>query len=165
MLMSCSWVRGVGFDVGFDEVAKAAAHDAVEAASPHEVDLLADLLNPPRRWWGSRAVGFGSADTVQWVSPFVVAAVAWYGRIWFDEGKSAVEAHGRKLARKLARRLAGNPDPEPVRPRPMEPMSAVTIEEHIRQVRQYLAVLGLDDIRAELIARAVVARFVDHTDG
>ena len=71
------------------------------------------------------------SDVVQWTSPYVVAAATWYAKIWYDEGKSIVEARTRKMIARISKKaLPPNPalqvskDNERLADQPIEGQSA-----------------------------------------
>lgn len=146
----------------FDHAIVQAARVAVTATEPAELELLEDMLDPPRklfRWPGGDAVGFGAADLVHWASPYAIAAAIWYGRIWYDEGKSVVESRTRKLVSKL---LAGKKTAEVEPPRRPEGVQLTPEQQraHIAIVKRYVVVLGMDEAQAELLARAIVGSLI-----
>ena len=146
----------------FDQAVTRAARAAVAASEPAELELLEDMLDPPRRlfrWPGTEAVGFGAADLVHWASPYAIAAAIWYGRIWYDEGKSVVESRTRKLVRKL---LDGKKAAEVEPPRRPEGVRLTPEQQrvHIATVKKYVVVLGMEEAQADLLARAIVGALV-----
>ncbi|MFD6696498.1 hypothetical protein [Micromonospora aurantiaca (nom. illeg.)] len=142
----------------FDVAVANAARAAVGSVQPAELPLLEDILNPPReyfRWRRSDVIGFGVEDAVHWASPYAVAAALWYGRIWFDEGKSIIEERTRGYIRRLTDRQKVEVS-SPRRPAPSQRPSEAEHGEHVRLVYQYVVSLGMDDGRAELLAQAIV---------
>lgn len=147
----------------FDQAVVRAARAAVSEVDEHELPLLEDVLDPPRRLfprWKSEAVGFGVDDAVHWVSPYAVAAALWYSRIWYDETKSVVESRTRKFVRALLRQEAP-PEVEPPAPVAHTGLTGEQLSGHVRAVHQYAVALGLDEARAEVLAKAMVGALLD----
>ncbi|WP_327040048.1 hypothetical protein OG400_19115 [Micromonospora ureilytica] len=150
----------------FDLAVVRAARAAVLAVEPAELPLLEDLLDPPRqlfRWRRPDTVGFGVEDAVHWATPYAVAAALWYAKVWIDEGKSLVEERTRDVVRELLQRRQQAAPPTP--PSARTPLAAHDRAAHVRMVRDWAVQLGMEDVRADLLAHAVVGALLpDETE-
>ena len=148
----------------YDYAVVQAAKAAIQAVAPAELPLLEDMLDPPRRLFRRRrsdSVGFGVDNAVHWLAPSVIAISLWYGRIWFDEGKSVIEARTRDLLSKGFSKVLGvkkiEEQPQPPTNGALTPQKII---QDIQAARTLLVSLGYDDRRAELTARAVVTAII-----
>lgn len=144
----------------YGRVVEEVSRDVIGELKPSERNLVEDVLalrHRRRRLRTSRAVGFGVPEAVDFLSEPVVAAVGWYARIWFDEGKSVVESGTRRLVRKLRNRKGDQDAPTPpARPKGID-LSPEELSEHVRAVKLFMVAMGLDEAKADPAAAAIVA--------
>jgi hypothetical protein len=150
----------------YDHAVLLASRAGVAAAAPEETHFLEDLLEPPPRrlpWQRSRPLDVGVSDVVDYVSPIAIAATLWYGGILFDEAKSVVEGRTRDLVRRLLSRRGTGEGAAPDRPAPVAPIALTPAQRkaHVALVKRYAIPLGLDEQRAEVLARAIVGSMAD----
>jgi hypothetical protein len=131
---------------------------------PSEQQLVTDMLRHRSTRRGKResaAVGFGVGDAADFLSPYVIAATLWYAKLWFDEGKSAVESRTRRRVQAIFNRKRNTVEPSQLPPRPAgREIAPDELMQHYDAVRAFVVAMGLDDAKADLLASAVVGRMI-----